>query len=254
MDAFDFREEPVEEPPERKPGKLLLRLGTIYFLISTLALAAFFVIVFLDPNSSLNPFPPPTPTATPETQSQALDDTAGSVAESAVPPAETATPTLDSEDETAMPTVTTAPYPTPTDVILATPISSETPEASLFFSAQEGSPSYLPYSGGCDGLYVAGNVIDIDNNPVMLMTIRAAGTLGDQTIDLEALSGSDPDYTASGWEIKLSDTLVDTSGTLSVALYAQGSRAPVSDIIFFDTFNDCSKNLVVVNYVQERSE
>ncbi len=254
MDAFDFIEDPVEEQPKRKPGSLILRLGTLYFMLSALLLIAYFVVVFLNPYSSLNPFPPPTPSPSPESQSLLPTDTQEAGNPAAPAPSESQASPTDTQEAVQEPTHTTEPYPTPTDVILMTETPSGTEEAGLFFVAQEGTPSYLPYSGGCDGLYVAGNVIDIDNAPVMLMSVRAVGTLGETRIDLEALSGSNPDYTESGWEIKLLDALVISNGTISIALYRQGSREPVSEEVFIDTFNDCSKNLVVVNFVEERNE
>jgi hypothetical protein len=135
-----------------------------------------------------------------------------------------------------------------------TATASGTQEARRFYIAREESPSYLAHGSGCTGPYVAGNVVDIESDPVMLLTVRVTGTLGDQPVNLEALSGSNAIYTESGWEIKLSDQLMNTSGTLSVALYEQGRREPVSDVVVFDTVTDCTKNLVVVNFVQQRND
>ncbi len=100
-------------------------------------------------------------------------------------------------------------------------------------------------------MYIAGNITDIDDNPVMLMTVRASGTLGGEEILIEALSGSNTDYTVSGWEIKLSDSLIASTGEITVALYRQGGWEPISEEVRIDTFNDCSRNLIVVNFVQE---
>jgi len=100
-------------------------------------------------------------------------------------------------------------------------------------------------------VYLAGNVVDLNDRPVVLLTVRATGTIGDQTVDLEVLSGSNTDYSESGWEIKLSDQKADTFGTITVGLYAQGRFDPISDLVVINTYDDCSRNLAVVNFVQE---
>ena len=100
-------------------------------------------------------------------------------------------------------------------------------------------------------MYIAGNITDIDHNPVMLMTVRAVGNLNGEEIFIEVLSGSNTDYTISGWEIKLSDTLVTSTGSITLSLYQQGGWEPISEEVLLDTYNDCSRNLVVVNFIQE---
>lgn len=253
-DAYDFVEDPALETKQKPDsGSPFLRLGTIYFLLAAFALIAYFVFIYFNPYHSLNPFPPPPEEAAAaqltltETPSPTITPTLESLPEVTETPAP-ATPTV----ETVLRPTFTIAYPTPTDVVLMTETPAGTPEARQFYVAQEGSPSYLAYPTGCDGLYVAGNVIDIENDPVMLMTVRASGLLGDQQISLEALSGSSPTYTESGWEIKLSDQLVASTGAITIALYEQGGREPVSEQVVVDTISDCSKNLVVVNFVQER--
>jgi hypothetical protein len=84
------------------------------------------------------------------------------------------------------------------------------------------------------------------------MTVRATGAIGEQNINIEVLSGSNTNYSESGWEIKLSDQLISTSGTITVGLYAQGAIDPISDLVEINTFNDCARNLAVVNFVQDQ--
>lgn len=254
MDAFDFAEDPEQEKPKRKPGSFLLTLGAYYFLASSLCLIGFFIVVFIDPYNPINPFMPPTPAAVNQPADAAPMLTATPQATFTVPPAasETLAPLPTETSLPATPTETFIPYPTPTDVVLSTSQPVDTPEGLTHFAAQEGTPAYIPYSGGCSGLYVAGNVIDIDDRPVMLMTVRATGTINGQAINAEVRSGSNPNYSESGWEIKLFDQLVATTGQITIGLYAQGAWDPISDLVVIDTFNDCTRNLTVVNFVQDQ--
>ena len=243
---------PNNQSPKRKTGSPLLTLGTYIFLLASLFLVVYFGYTYINPYHQLNPFPPAQP---PETAN--LPAELPTEAPTLIPvSADTLTPiaTLPLPPPTATtdpsPTATSPPFPTATSVVINTPEPTLTPETALTFTAQKDTPSYLPYSGGCTGLFIAGNITDIDDNPVMLMTVRASGTLGGDEILIEVLSGSNQDYTESGWEIKLSDTLINSSGSITVALYKQGAWEPSSEAVLIDTFNDCTRNLVVVNFVQ----
>ena len=258
MDAFDFQaEQDKKKTPKRNVRGVLFRLGAYYLFAASLCLVGYFVMVFLNPQSSLNPLPPAQQAAQAEAPSASpveitLTDTPAATEATntlAVIPTETNIP----ERPTSTPAITNTfePYPTATDVILQTSTVGPTAAVVSHYTAQEGTPTYLPYSGGCTGLYIAGNVVDLNNQPVAFMTVRVTGMLGEQEINLEALSGSNPNYTESGWEIKLSDNLTSSTQTLSVALYMQGNPDPVSDVITFDTSNQCTENLVVVNFEQD---
>ena len=236
----------------REPDGLLLNLLTFLFLLASLLLAAYFVYTYINPHHSLNPLVPLDQAA--EIQTSEATPTAPVVENET----EAAVQTVESEVQLAAPTstltpapaATLPPFPTATPVVINTLSPTLTNEPRKF-AAHEGSPSYLPYSGGCTGMYIAGNITDIDDNPVMLMTVRASGTLGGEDILIEALSGSNTNYTVSGWEIKLSDSLIASTGEITVALYRQGGWEPISEEVRIDTFNDCSRNLIVGNFVQE---
>jgi len=252
MDDFDFAPDPKEDKPKQKFGTILLTLGTYYFLASSVFLIAYFILIYINPYHPLNPLMPPTPAA----EESNLDVVS---ATSTVPQATfTLTPTVNEMQGSAVelpaqftPTATFIPYPTPTDVVLATSKPADTPEGLVHFSARENSPSYIEYGGGCSGIFVAGNVVDINDRPVVLMTVRATGTIGEQTIDLDVLSGSHTEYSESGWEIQLSDQMINTSGMITIGLYAQGNKFdPISDLVVINTYDDCSRNLAVVNFVQ----
>ena len=236
----------------REPGGLLLNLLTFLFLLASLLLAAYFGYTYVNPNHPLNPLAPPNQAAA--IQPSEATPTAPALeneAEAATQPAETEVQlAAQTATPTAAPAATLPSFPTATPVVINT-LSPTLTDEPRKFAAHEGTPSYLPYSGGCTGLYIAGNITDIDNNPVMLMTVRASGTLGGENILIEALSGTNTNYTVSGWEIKLSDSLIASTGEITVALYRQGGWEPISEEVRIDTFNDCSRNLIVVNFIQE---
>ncbi len=243
MDVFDF----AEDKPKRSRGfssGLIWKIGTAYFLLGTLCLVVFFMYTFAYPTNPLNPFPPalgiildtpipPPDTQAPPTQTQPL------------PAATTETPT---EGVTIGPLPTVTPFAT-SDLTPTTTTSVGPPH----YKAQDGTPIYLPHSEGCGGLYIAGNVIDIHGNYIYFMIVRVGGTLvGEPLYTEDALSGSNKNYTDSGWEVKIADAPIDSTGTVFVELYMQGLTDPVSDLIIVDTYNDCNRNLIVVNFVQDQ--
>jgi hypothetical protein len=244
MDVFDF----VDDKPKRSrrgASGLIWKIGTAYFLFGTLCLVVFFVYTFANPYNPLNPFPPaPGVTLdTPDTPVQPPPDTqAPPTATQPVPP--TATPTEE---------VTLIPLPTITS-FATSEVTATTPSGSAaHYKAQDGTPIYLPHSEGCGGLYIAGNVIDLSGNPLVFMLVRVGGTLGGEPLYVEdALSGSNPLYTESGWEVKIADAPIDSTGTVFVELYTLDSVDPVSDLIIVDTYNDCNRNLIIVNFVQDQ--
>jgi hypothetical protein len=135
-------------------------------------------------------------------------------------------------------------------VVLNTPGPTHTSE-TLTFVVEGGAPRYLPHPGGCDGLYVAGHITDINNNPLVHMTVQVSGVLDGELIFLEAFSGTNTNYTISGWEIKLADAPVESFQSIIVALYEQGGWEPISQELVVDTFNDCSLNLIEINFIQQ---
>lgn len=242
MDVFDF----VEDRPKRSrkgSSGLIWKIGTAYFLFGTLCLVVFFLFTFVSPNNPLNPFPPPTRVT--------LD--------TPIPPPDTQTPPTPTQ---LIPTTTTVtpnegvtliPLPTATMFVTSDVTPTTSSASPPHYKAQEGTPIYLPHLDGCGGLYIAGNVVDIYGNYINFMIVRVGGTLGGELLNIEDTnSGSNKNYTDSGWEVKIADAPIDSTGTVYVELYLQGSDDPVSDLIIVDTYNDCNRNLVIINFVQDQ--
>jgi hypothetical protein len=260
MDQFDFNDN-----QSRRAGGLISRLtrviwslGAVYFLCMALFLVAFFALSFINPNHPYNPWPPvpqqaaaatePTSTAVTPT------DTATATKEPTATVTKTTTPTQEPED-TLVPTETSTagPLVTQTPTSTLSPDEEATRSSSDWFEVLDGDPTYLAHPDGCDGMYVAGNVTDLDGEPLVKMLIRLQGVLSGESQGVEdVISGTAQEYSESGWEIKLTAAPVASSGTVYVQLYDPETENAVSDLVVFNTFDDCSRNLVMINFEQVR--
>lgn len=248
MDAFEFQD---QSQPSRSVSSIVWNVLTVLVLLMVLCVVAGFLMIFLNPNSQLNIFPPPTLPAAAEMP------TATPTARLVLPPTWTASPTEE-------PTMTNTPNPT------SSPMPSETP-FSLFtltpttagnvggmpFIVSPGTPvgtsslSFYP-EAECNWLGVAGQVFDLSGSPVSGQQVRIGGILAGRPIDQLMLTGLATAYGAEGfYEFVLGDKPIASIGTLWVQLLDQGGL-PMSDKIFFDTFGECENNLIFINFKQVR--
>ncbi len=244
----------------KSPPDWLWNLFTLLTLMMTALVVAIFGLIFRDPYINLNPYPPPTlpvalvmpsPTATqPVTPQPTASDTATPtpVFIETLPP----TPVQIEATETpalifGLPGITVSPSPTlrPT----ATP-------GGYAFVPQEGSPDAIPFSiysdVGCNYLGVGGRVIGLDGSPVTPgVIVRLAGTLEGKRISLDTLSGTVTQFGESGFGFQLADHPITSKGTLYVQLLDQ-AYLPMSGRIYFDTYDECDKNLIFITFRQGR--
>lgn len=247
MDAFDFQETKPERAKPSLPKGWLWYLGALYFVGMTFLCVSFYALTFIDPYNRYNVFPPPTqvillasPTPRPVTATNTPSPSPSSTF--------TVTPSPTGD---GTPTATEDLQPSATNIVLGD-TSTPGPSGKPVFQIQPGNPLYLTHPDGCDGLYLGGNVIDLNGNPSVFMIVRLQGSLNGESLGIEdALSGTAPQFSESGYQIKFSDTLTDSSGTVFVELYHQDfADDPVSQLIIINTFNDCEKNLIMINWVQ----
>ncbi len=172
------------------------------------------------------------------------------------------TPTKESP-ETEAPTFSPTPVtltvtpeftPTPTVTPAIEPTLELTPQPRVQFTVQEGSPMFLPNfanpSAGCEWMGVAGQVFDEENHEIQNLTI-VTGTLSDENgVEWSAVTGTALAYGPGGYEIQLSDAPVETSQTYWVEIRAQDGTL-LSERFFFDTYGDCDRNLILVNFVPD---
>lgn len=251
MDAFDMNEQ-TQSP--RKVSSLIWNVLTVLVLLMSVCLAGFFLLILLNPNSQMNLFPPPTLPA-------AISfPTATATSQFALPPTWTPEPTLEpTSTNTPAPTHTLAPTETPFSLFTLTPTTERTEgaPAEFPFVVGPGTPvgtSSLAFhpEAGCDWMGVAGQVFDLSGAPVSGQQVRVGGTLLGAQIDMLSLTGLTTAYGNNGfYEFTLGEKPVNSTGTLWVQLLDQ-SGLPMSDKIYFDTYDACDKNLIFVNFKQAR--
>ena len=256
-----FSEEP-QPAPQPKPRSLKFKIPdnvwnvlTLVVLVGIVGCGVFYAMIFVNPSGLYNPFPLPTlvptlfiPSITPlPTYTRTL-------------PPPTRTPTL-------IPTATTTPVEltsTPT-AIQATPIgtlvlSSGTPVTStvnvtpVYSFALQGDPkpidaTLLDPTHGCNWMGVGGRVYDLQNGPATKIEVELFGILDDKLLNETSLTGTALQYGPSGFEFTLGAKTIASSQRLWIRLVDQ-SGVPLSDRIFFDTYAECYKNLIVINFKQ----
>ncbi|MBN1315299.1 MAG: hypothetical protein JXA42_07520 [Anaerolineales bacterium] len=169
-------------------------------------------------------------------------------------PRGTATHTLTpSLTPTFNPTKTPTPTETPTQTPTETPTPGPSPTPSQTrspypFTVDPNSPLYTANyanNAGCNWLGVAGQVFDMDGNPVpsgaYVIQVTENG-LYEQTYTGGALA-----YGPSGWEIFINN--VPRVNTHRIQLFSP-SGTPVSEVYEFSTRASCNQNLVIINFVQ----
>lgn len=102
---------------------------------------------------------------------------------------------------------------------------------------------------GCDWMGVGGQVFDLQSAPIQNLVIAVSGLLNGEALDRVSLTGIATQYGDGGYEVFLSDRPIDSRQSLWVQVQdLNGSQ--LSEKVYFDTFADCQKNLILVNFVQ----
>ncbi|WP_299027399.1 hypothetical protein [uncultured Thermanaerothrix sp.] len=206
-------------------------------------------VIYVNPNSPVNPFPPrPLPTLL-------SLPTLGEVPS----PTPWSTETVLKIPPTPAPSATLTPEPT---LILATPLPEQsnpigTPTSPYRYAfAVQGKPNaisaalYYP-ERTCDWTGVAGRVFDIQGSPAIGIRVSLQGYLGGKSMSLLSLTGTASLYGPSGFEFTLADRPLASRGTLYIQLLDQADL-PLSPQIAFDTFAECDKNLILIDFKQVR--
>jgi len=173
----------------------------------------------------------------------------------------TSIPAVTAEATIILPTqaaATTAAPEQPTPENTQPPVPSATLPAvptlpPMKYSLQPGTPVGLPAfvhtNLGCGWMGVGGQVFALDSTPVQGLVVEMGGTLEGQAISQLSLTGAASDWGPGGYEFTLASQPVESSGTLWLrALDLSGK--PVSDKIYFTTYQDCSKNQVMINFIE----
>jgi hypothetical protein len=233
----------------RRPAKKGLQVWDILsigVLLVTACIGLYFLVIYLSPNIFLNPFSPkrletslvPTYTITPLLPPPTWTPTSTPY----IPPTDTPRPTF---TEVFTPTSFSLVPPT------RTPRPTATPRAPYSAKVDYISSSVYHPEFGCNWLGVAGIVLDKNNAHHYGLQVILAGTLDGHTVNNFMISGMAPQlYGTSGFEVQLGNTPLDSTGTLYLQLRDQGGGVQLSENIYFNTYSDCSKNMVYVRFKQ----
>ena len=214
---------------------------SIVTLILTFCIGVYFVVIFLSPQSALQSFKARsqlTRTRFPQPRLHPFNlDATWTVTPSQVV---TETPTL-------LPTYTLEPSATPfslvTPTITFTPTA--TPKAPFSATVTYIASTIIHPEADCNWQGIGGTVVDASNADMLRMTISLSGRYNGKSKNELTVSSIAPAYGKSGYEFFLGTVPIASKGELYLQLLDQAGL-PLSSKIYVDTFNDCSKNLVLV--------
>ncbi len=217
-----------------------LDIFTLLILILILISLCVFITIFINPTSSINPFRVPglptlidLPTLTPTMRS--------------LPP--TWTPTSWAGSIIA----TQSPLLQNTDVVS---ISQPTPQGGYSYGL-EGQPagvaSSLFRSGkACEWMGVGGRVTDMQGAAIKGLIVRVGGMVGGIKLDDRiTVTGLAPSYGVSGYEFTLGNVPLALNNAFWIRLEDVSQQA-LSDTIYFNTYADCKRNLILINFKRIR--
>ncbi|GAB4555687.1 MAG: hypothetical protein OHK0023_27200 [Anaerolineae bacterium] len=263
------RKPPANRPSDVPPapsGSGCADLITATFLLLSVAVIAYTVILIANPRSPLNPFPPPSPLPVLVLASPVPTDTPAATftPEPPTPTIPTATPTeTATSTPTATPTETSTPTPSSTPVV---GVNTLPPGTTITASAATLDPNASPVSSfpfslktiryeanqgneACRWQSLAGIVLNLAGQPRSReegnLTIRI--TSADGNIDEFHYTGEAPKFGESGFEAFLGTT--PRVGDYSVQLL-NVLGAPVSEKVTVQTRDTCEENVVIVEFQQ----
>ncbi|MBL8080386.1 MAG: hypothetical protein JNM55_20615 [Anaerolineales bacterium] len=234
---YDYDDTPQ---PKAKSNMDIWDMMSILVLLITGCVGVFFLLIFLFPDSGFNPYPPgalnasPTPTITPIQLEATWTST--------VPPFMTDTPTL-------LPTLTLEPSVTPLSLVTpsVTPTATKAPKRPFSATVTYIDSTIIHPDLACNWQGVGGTVVDANNADITGVVIRLVGMYNGKSKSEPTVTGVAPAYGKSGYEFFLGTVPILSKGELYVQILDQAGL-PLSDNITIDTFNDCSKNLVLVRF------
>lgn len=195
-----------------------------------------FLLLFLVTGCQIIPYPWPIDTRTPDDPSER---TATPEASATIAPITTPQMTPTIIPDTPNTITPTEPY-----ILTAVPFP--------IFLPQEGNPVYLANfnhpDAGCQWMGVAGQVFDESGFELLDLTVILGNILDGESNQLAAMTGLATAYGPGGYEINFLDSTRDSNQVYWIQVFKRGGF-PVSDQVFFDTFDHCEKNLILINFV-----
>jgi hypothetical protein len=108
---------------------------------------------------------------------------------------------------------------------------------------------------GCNWLGIAGQIFDSGGQVQKNIIIKAGGKINGIPVEEDMtmpLSNPEIDkaYGPGGYEITLASAPADTQLTAWIQLYNL-TGYPLTERIFFVTYKDCQKNLILMNFIEK---
>ncbi len=230
--------------PTRPPRMARQDRIAIFFFLATFVLLGWMIAVWQNPQSALNPFPPATRfaeiTATPQPQPSTTPTE---------PPTVAPTPSFTPLVEIALQrTADSGSFPTPTPGSPSGGGSATSTPSPYPFALAETGVVYAPNNNGrgCDWSSIAGTVTGLRGEPLDGYGIHIVGDV----LDEKVFSGTAQTFGPGGFELFLNGVPQPARYTVRL-LSAAG--APLSDEIVVVTSDQCSQNVALVNFVQQRA-
>jgi hypothetical protein len=241
------RRQPQLAAPPPKRGFPCRDLIALFFILAAIGLAGYFIYIWQNPYSPLNPLAPPLLPPLVVSQTPL--------------PASTETPT---PRPTARPSATFTPLPldqiapgTPgaqSETLSGTPdetatLLAGTPSATPPpppFALLRSRALYIANAGaeGCSYSGIAGSVVDFNGQPLNGYTVWITG----EEVDTRLVSGSDNLYGAGGFLVQVGTSAQERPYAAQV-LAADGVT-PLSEPYTFLTRATCENNVVLIRFVQ----
>jgi hypothetical protein len=256
----------------RRSSDGLFNLLTLLFVLLTIAVLAYVILLLTKTVRPPAGFAPITPTVPQVLQVPSSTPTATitltplpsntPIPTSTTVPTKTKTPTP-TETNTPLPTDTALPTDTPTlpptltqtlpPTLTHTPtvdpnLPTKTPPG-FPFRLQEGTPaltSNLNTAIGCSFQGVAGQVYDMANGPALNLTVKVTSVSG---FTGSAPTGSNQSFGASGWQVQTGAQPTNESFQVQVM---SNTGVPLSPPVTVTFPGSCDQNLGLINFFQTR--
>ncbi len=167
-------------------------------------------------------------------------------------PSATKIPATQTPYHTAVPSAT--PTKTPTRTPQATSTATPAP-----YSLQNMTPHYLANFThpdlGCDWLGVAGQVFDSAGVVQKNILIKSGGLLaGTAVVEDMTMPLAEPEvdlaYGPGGFEVTLANAPAASENSIWIQLFNLEGE-PISERVYLTTYDDCQKNLILMNFIEE---
>jgi len=249
MDFDRFRELPAEEPeyfPEEEKGRSDRLLGAlaVIVLILTVIVLSCYLVIYLAPRVSFNPFPPPTAIAL-------LTPTPAKPTDTPLPTfPPTWTPTA-TPSHTPSPTITPTPSNTPLPTSTPRPTSTPKPPPPFYLDGEPLRMSQRLYPEANTAEWWLGFAGEVtDPNGAAILTVQIKVWDGEGWEDSQA-TGTRLDYrTQFGGGTSWWEQFVPSNCHLTKTYYLQviQNGVGVSPVVKVEHDGNCSKNLIMVNF------